>query len=122
MCLPETFTTGYSAIDTLLSADDQAFLSDLENRLQVGMHLLNGICKHFGLQTSTLKTNEMGFRRTDIVRAKDVIAGTILGQVSKFEYLGCSLPYNTSNDVMNKLRRFNLICGTISSVQVKKHD
>ena len=33
--------------------------------------------------------------------------------VSNFEYLGYSVSYNASNDVVNKLHKFNLMCGTI---------
>ena len=50
MCLPEHFVIGHSATDTLLFADDQAILSDSENRLRMGIHLLNQICKASVLQ------------------------------------------------------------------------
>ena len=55
----------------------------------------------------------MTFRGTDPVRAKIVIDGTVLEQVSNFEYLGYSVSYNACNDVVNKLHKFNLMCGTI---------
>ena len=100
-------------VDTLLFADDQAILSDSENRLQMGIHFLNGICKDSGLQISTIKTKVIAFCGTDPVRAKSVIDGTILEQFSSFEYLGYSVSYNPSNDVVNNLRKFNLMCGTI---------
>ena len=34
----------------------RTILSDSENRLQMGIHLLNGICKDSGLQISIIKT------------------------------------------------------------------
>ena len=100
-------------IETLLFADDQAILSDSENRLQMGIHLLNRICKDSGLQISTHKTNVMAFSGTDLVRAKIVIDSTVLEQVRNFKYLGYSVSYNAYNDVVNKLHKFNLMCGTI---------
>ena len=47
---------------------------------------------------------------------KVVIDGTVLEQVSSFEYLGYSVSYNASNDVVNKLHKFNLMCGTIRRI------
>ena len=88
---------GHSTVDTLLFADDQAILSDSENRLQMGM--LNRICKDSGLQISTIKTKVMPFCGTDPVRAKTVIDGTVLDQVSNFEYLGYSCLLYTSRCV-----------------------
>ena len=57
----------------------------------------------------------IAFRGTDPVRAKIVIDGTVLEQVSNFEYLGYSVSYNASNDVVNKLHKFNLMCGALKS-------
>ena len=76
----------------------------------MGMHLLSGVCKDTGLQISTIKTKVMAFCGTDPVRVKIVIDGrsTVLEQVSSFEYLG-SVSYNASNDVVNKLHKFNLM-------------
>ena len=66
----------------------------------------------------------MDFRGTDPVRAKIIIDSTVLEQVSSFEYLGYSLSYNASYEVMNKMHKFNLMCGTIRRTinqQVKEH-
>ena len=109
MCLPDHFMIGPSTIDTLLFADDQTILSNSENRLQLGIHLSNGICKDSGLQISTIKTKVMAFCGTDPVQAKIVTDGTVLEQFSNLEYLGCSVSYNTSNDMVNKLHKFNLM-------------
>ena len=65
-----------------------------ENRLQMGIHLLNRMCKESGLQISTLKTKVMDCRGTDTVRAKIVIDSTVLEQVSNFEYLVYNVSYN----------------------------
>ena len=72
------------------------------------------VYKRQGLQISTIKTKVMAFCGTDPVRAKIIIDGTDLEQVSNFEYPGYSVSYNASNDVVNKLHKFNLMCGTIS--------
>ena len=37
----------------------------------------------------------------------------VLEQVSSSEYLGYSVSYNASNDVVNKLHKVSLMCGTI---------
>lgn len=52
-----------SGIDTLLFADDQAILSNLESSLQMAVHSLDRIWKDFGLQISTLKTKEMALHK-----------------------------------------------------------
>ena len=44
----------------------------------------------------------------------DVYKRQVLEQVSNFEYLGYSVSYNARNDVVNKLHKFNLMCGTIT--------
>ena len=71
------------------------------------------------------QTKVMVFRGTDPERAKIVLDGTALEQVSYFEYLGYSMSHNTSNDVVNKLHKFTLRAGPsgeLLSLQVKKHD
>ena len=77
MCLPEYFMVGHSTIDNLFFTDDHAILSDSENRLQMGIHLLNRICKDSGLQMSTRRTKVLAFRGTDPVQAKIVIDGIV---------------------------------------------
>ena len=70
MCDPKHFMICHSTVDILLFADDKAILkTDSENRLQMGIHLLNRKCKDSGLQISTLKTKAMAFCGTDLVRA-----------------------------------------------------
>ena len=59
------------------------------------------------MQISTRKTKVMAFRGTDRVQVKVVIDGTVLEQVSSFQYLGCSVSYDACNDVVNK---FKLMC------------
>ena len=68
----------------------------------MSINFLNGICKDSELQISTIKTKVMAFCGTDPVRAKIVIDGAVLKQVSSFEYLGYSVSYNASNDMVNK--------------------
>ena len=46
---------------------NEYYVSDSENRFQMGIHLLNEICKDSGLQTYTIKTKVMAFRGTDPV-------------------------------------------------------
>ena len=103
------FLQTFSTIDTWLFADNQAILSYSENRLQMEIVLLNRICKFSGLQTSTRKTKVMAFRGTGPLRAGIIVDGTVLEQVSNFEYLGYSVSYNASNDVVTKLHKFNFM-------------
>ena len=65
--------------------------------------------------TDVYKRQERG---RDPVRTKIVIDGTVLEQVSSFEYLAYSVSYNASNEMVNK---FNLLCGEPLSQQVKEH-
>lgn len=51
---------------------------------------------------------------SDPVRSKIVVNNDIVEQVSSFNYLGCEMTYGYSNDVEQKLNKFNHICGTIS--------
>ena len=55
------------------------------------------------------RTKVMAFRGTDPVRAKIVEDSTVPEEVTNFEYLGCSVSYNTSNDVVNKLHKFKIM-------------
>ena len=68
MNLPEHFVVINSAVDTLLLAGNQVILSNSGSSLQnwktywiEAVHLLDRICKVFGLLISTLKTKLMTF-------------------------------------------------------------
>ena len=67
---------------------------------------------------STLKYsncyNKPSFFYLPLKKANIFIDGTVLEQVRNFEYLGYSVSYNTSKDVVNKLHKFNLMRGTIT--------
>ena len=72
-----------SVVDTSIS----------ENGLQKAVHSL--ICRDIGLQTSSLMTKLMAFHGADAVRAKIVVDGTVLEQVS---YFGLYVSDSTNND------------------------
>ena len=58
------------------------------------------------MEIATNKTKVFGFVGTDHLRAKIIINDEILEQVNQFNYLGCSLSYQWSNDVEFKLAKF----------------
>ena len=49
------------------------------------------------------------------VRSKIVLEGTVLEQVSDFNYLGCtiSIGNDTGRDITTKISRFQMMCGVI---------
>ena len=61
----------------------------------------------------------MALHRPDFIRTKTVVDGTVLEQVSNFEYLGCNVSFSTNNDVV--VHKFNLMCGTTTRKTIKKH-
>ena len=57
---------------------------------------------------------------TDHLRTKIIINDETLEQVSQFTYLGCSISYQFSNDVVFKLATFLQLIGTIKRTIFKK--
>ncbi|XP_039281346.1 uncharacterized protein LOC120350716 [Nilaparvata lugens] len=55
----------------------------------------------------------MAFKGKWPVRTKIVVGDLILEQVSAFTYLGCTLTYEKDEDIFNKLKKIQYICGTI---------
>jgi hypothetical protein len=99
--------------NTLLFADDQLIIADTEDNLQMAVYSLYSISKEYNLEITTSKTKVFGFVGTDHLRAKIIINDETLDQVSQFTYLGCSIPYQFSNDVELKLAKFLQLIGTI---------
>ena len=90
--------------NTLLFADDQFIVSDTEDNLQKAVYLLCNISKELGIATK--KTKVFGFIGMDHLRTTVIINDETLEQVSQFTYLGCSISYQFSNDVVFKLAKF----------------
>ena len=55
----------------------------------------------------------MAFRGTDPVCETIDIDGTVMEQVSNFKYLGLQCVLQYKQRLVNKLHKFNLVCGTI---------
>lgn len=66
--------------------------------MQIAVHSLIRIWEDFGLRISTLKTKMMASQEADSIRAKIVIPGTVLAQVSNFGYLVYIVSYNRNKD------------------------
>jgi hypothetical protein len=105
---------------TLLFADDQFIISDAEDNLQKTVSVLSCISKENNFKIATKKTKVLGFVGTDHLRTKIVINNEILEQVNRFTCLGCSISYQTSNDVEFKLPKFPQLTGTIKRTIFKK--
>jgi len=106
--------------NTLLFADVQFIISDTENNLQKAIYLLYNIYKEYNVEIATKKTKVFGFVGTDHLRTKIIINYKTLEQVSQFDYLGCSIFYQFSNDVEFKLAKFLQLIGTIKRIVFKK--
>ena len=66
------------------------------------------------------KTKVFAFVGTDHLRTKIIINDETLEQISQFTYLGCSIPYQFSNDVEFKLAKYLQLIGTIERTIFKK--
>ena len=86
---------------------------ELEKRLADGRTLIESNLQGFWI-TDLLHIEDQGiaFHGADSIRAK-VVDHTVLVQASKFEYLGCNVPYTGNHDVVKKLHKFNNMCRTI---------
>ena len=93
-----------------------------EDNLQKAVYSLYNKSKEFNLEIATNKTKVFGFVGTDHLRVKIIINDEILEQVNQFtyEYLGCSLSYQCSNDVEFKFAKFLQLIGTIKKTIFKK--
>jgi len=106
--------------NTLLFADGQFIISNIEDNLQKAVYLLYNISKVYNLEIATKKTKVSGFVRTDHLRTKIIINDETLEQVSHFAYLSCSVSYQFSNDVEFKLAKFLQLIGTFKRTIFKK--
>jgi len=79
--------------NTLLFANYQFIISDIEGNLQKAVYLLYNISKEYNLEIATKKTKVFGFVGTDHLRTKVIISDETLEQVSQFTYVGCSISY-----------------------------
>jgi hypothetical protein len=73
---------------------------------------LNKIVKKYDMKISTTKTKTRGLCGKNIQRVKIEIGGTIIEQVSSFNYLG-NLISNDEKDINIKLQIYNKINGII---------
>jgi hypothetical protein len=60
-------------IKTLLFADDEVIVSDLEDALQIYIHKLETVAARCGLKIPTRKTKTVAFKGSDSIRSKIVI-------------------------------------------------
>jgi hypothetical protein len=81
---------------------------------------LYSISKEYNLEIATDKTKVFGLVGTDHLRAKIIINGETLDQVSQFTCLGCSISYQFSNDVELKLANFLQLIDTIKRTMFRK--
>ena len=68
----------------------------------------------------TFQTQVFGFVGADHLRTKIIINDETLEQVSQFNYLGCSISYQFSNDVEFKLAKFLQLAGNIKRIIFRK--
>ena len=81
--------------------------------MQKTVYLLCSISKEHNLEIATKKTKVFGFVEADHLRTKIIISNETLEQVGQFNYLGCSISYQFSDDVESKLAKFLQLIGTI---------
>ena len=72
------------------------------------------------MEIAIKKTKVFGFVGADHLRTTIIINDEILEQVSQFNYLGCNISYQFSNDVEFKLAKFLQLTGTIKRTIFKK--
>jgi hypothetical protein len=60
-------------INTLLFADDQVIIADLEDNLQRGVFTVQNIAKKLGMEISPEKSETMAFLAQDQVRCKIIV-------------------------------------------------
>jgi hypothetical protein len=106
--------------NTLLFAYDQFIISDTEDNLQKAVYLLYNKSEVCNLEIATNKTKVFGFVGTDHLRTKIIINDEILEQVNQFNYLGCSISYQYSNDVEFKLAKFLQFISNVKRTIFKK--
>ena len=100
-------------IGCLLFADDLIILQNSEDDLQRAVYKLSNLCQKYKLRISAQKTKVMAFKGKEPVRSKIVLNNGTLEQLSNFNYLGCDISYRKGKDTINKIHRFQNICGTI---------
>jgi len=91
-----------------------------DKMLSYVIYLLCKISKEYNFEIAAKKTKVFGFVRTDHLRTKIITNDETPEQVSQFTYLGCSIPYQFSNDVEFKLENFLQLIGTIKRTIFKK--
>jgi hypothetical protein len=60
------------------------------------------MCKNYNLKISTDKTKIVALKGKHLVRSKIEIDGSILGEVKRFNYLGCEVSLDGDPDVDKK--------------------
>lgn len=63
----------------------------------------------------------MALNGKEHLRVKTVINYESLDQINTFQYLGCDVSYTQSNDLEEKLQRFQLLIGSIKCRQLEKN-
>jgi hypothetical protein len=89
--LNEKYTTGIkisndTKLITILFADDQVVIANLEDNLQRGLHALHQTVQKFCEKIAHQKIKIMAFKGTEPIRSKTVIDNMILEQVNTFTF------------------------------------
>jgi hypothetical protein len=79
-------------------------MADDENTMQRALYQLYKITNSCNLEISTENTKLMAFMGKQPMRSKLLLENQIIGQVRKFDFLGCYISY-LEVDINNKIGR-----------------
>ncbi len=99
-------------MSSLLYADDVVLIQENEDDLQRAMFQLQEVAREYSLTISVRNNKIMAFKGKYPVKTKIVINNSTLEHVSRFEYLGCAVSYESEYDIREKINTFRNICGT----------
>jgi hypothetical protein len=93
-------------LNTLLYANDQIIISNSEDNLQRGVHMLNNILKDFEIKIPCGKSKTTAFLGQQPVRSKIVIQNKILEQVNSSTILDVTYHMKVKKTSMTKSLNF----------------
>ena len=83
-------------INTLLFANDQVIIQDVQDKLHKSLYILHQLSKDYNLKITADKTKVMAFKGKYLMRSKIETEGSILEQVIQFNYLVRYLRYRST--------------------------